>query len=402
MEAIRLGKTCSAGRGWGLPTTQLSRVVGVVSLCLACASSLMLFCAVAHAEKLSHTMEEHFPELVQWAYHNAGESTKSKCGFVCARMWSIEEALPTTSPKYSRLAKGIAELELGTNQWGSVRELARSLRTVQTGSSGLEVGWQMGNKWMRIAGPAAPGSSPEPPCKTWSVGILAKGEKVGSTFFEEVFAPENAWYLDGCGVGEIVGQRAPADNPEEPGRNCGDNGTAISGWSEQEWIWNECYEGHDKGSEVDAPVTAQAFYVPLVLGVVHPWEGQKLEGEFAYNVGTLAGEEASPATLEKELKCLLEEESALREWITEVLPLVTVSPEEEYGTGTEPKSKVGCREGDPVNCATGNEVESQTDLSVGGRGPGLALTRSYNSQQAVTAPEHGPFGYGWTSPTACT
>ncbi len=77
MEAIRLGKTCSAGGGWGLPTTQLSRVVGVVSLCLACASSLMLFCAVAHAEKLSHTMEEHFPELVQWAYHNAGESTKS-------------------------------------------------------------------------------------------------------------------------------------------------------------------------------------------------------------------------------------------------------------------------------------------------------------------------------------
>jgi RHS repeat-associated protein len=397
MEAIRLGKTCSAGRGWGLRGTQLSRVVGVVSLCLACAASLMLLSTVARAEKLSHTMEEHLPELVQWAYHNAGESTKSKCGFVCARLWSIEESLPTTSPKYSRLAKGIAELELGTGQWGSVTELAGRLLAVPTGSSGLEVGWQMGNKWMRIVGPAAPGSSPPSPCKEWSVNIVPRGKRVGSTFFEEVFAPENAWYLDGCGLGEIVGQRAPADNPEEPGRNCGDNGTEVSGWSKQEWIWNECYEGNDKGSEVFAPVTAQAFYVPLVFGIVHPWEGQKLEGEFAYNVGTLAGEEASLSTLEKELKRLLEEESALREWVNEVLPLVTVSPEEEYGMGTEPQ-KTGCREGDPVNCATGNEVEIQTDLSVGGRGPGLALTRSYNSQQAVTATEHGPFGYGWTGP----
>jgi hypothetical protein len=286
----------------------------------------MFFCAAARAEKLSHTMEEHFPELVQWVYHNAAESTKSKCGFVCERLWSIEEALPTTSPKYSRLAKGIAELELGTGQWGSVRELARSLLAVQTGSSGLEVGWTMGNKWMRIVGPAAPGSSPPSPCKEWRVNIVPGGERVGSTFFDEVFAPENAWYLNGCGTGEIVGQLAPADNPEEPGQHCEDNGTEISGWSKQEWLWNECYEGHDKGSEVLAPVTAQAFYVPLVFGVVHPWEGQKLEGEFAYNVGTLGGEEASLSTLEKELKRLLEEEGGLREWINEVLPLVTGFP----------------------------------------------------------------------------
>ncbi len=226
---------------------------------------------------------------------------------------------------------------------------------------------------------------------------MPKGEKVGSTFFEEVFAPENAWYLNGCGTGEIVGQLAPADNPEEPERNCEDNGTEISGWSKQEWIWNACYEGVYKGSEVVPPVTAQAFYLPLVFGVVHPWEGQKLEGEFAYNVGTRGGEEASLSRLEEELRRLLEEEGGLREWINEVLPFVTVSTEEEYGPGTEPK-KTGCHEADPVNCATGNEVESQTDLSVGGRGPGLALTRTYNSQQAVTATEHGPFGYGWTGP----
>ena len=50
-----------------------------------------------------------------------------------------------------------------------------------------------------------------------------------------------------------------------------------------------------------------------------------------------------------------------------------------------------------MNCATGNETESQTDLSVGGRGVPLVLTRTYNSQLAVTESAPGPFGYGWTS-----
>jgi RHS repeat-associated protein len=52
--------------------------------------------------------------------------------------------------------------------------------------------------------------------------------------------------------------------------------------------------------------------------------------------------------------------------------------------------------GDPVDCATGNDTETQTDLAVGGRGVGLDLTRTYNSQ-AGAAGEHGAFGYGWTS-----
>jgi RHS repeat-associated protein len=55
-----------------------------------------------------------------------------------------------------------------------------------------------------------------------------------------------------------------------------------------------------------------------------------------------------------------------------------------------------CFAGKPVNCATGNEVESQTDLTVGGRGPELKLTRTYNSQLAAEQSTPGPFGYGWT------
>jgi RHS repeat-associated protein len=52
--------------------------------------------------------------------------------------------------------------------------------------------------------------------------------------------------------------------------------------------------------------------------------------------------------------------------------------------------------GDPVDCATGNYSETQTDLSVGGRGVGLGIVRTYNSQMAAEGTK-GSFGYGWTS-----
>jgi RHS repeat-associated protein len=70
--------------------------------------------------------------------------------------------------------------------------------------------------------------------------------------------------------------------------------------------------------------------------------------------------------------------------------------EEEYG-GTNPgepniqQPLVGA-----VNAATGNLVLSQTDLSIGGRGPGLRMVRTYNSQLAASQKEPGPFGFGWT------
>ena len=50
----------------------------------------------------------------------------------------------------------------------------------------------------------------------------------------------------------------------------------------------------------------------------------------------------------------------------------------------------------PVNCATGNQFVTQTDVAVGGRGPALGLTRTYNSLLAVKQATPGPSGYGWT------
>jgi RHS repeat-associated protein len=57
-----------------------------------------------------------------------------------------------------------------------------------------------------------------------------------------------------------------------------------------------------------------------------------------------------------------------------------------------------CYKARPVDCATGNQTEEQTDLVLGGRGPALHLTRSYNSQVAAEAKEAGPWGYGWSGP----
>jgi RHS repeat-associated protein len=49
--------------------------------------------------------------------------------------------------------------------------------------------------------------------------------------------------------------------------------------------------------------------------------------------------------------------------------------------------------GDPVDAATGEFVESATDFSIPGRGPMLNLDRTYGS---LVASNTGPFGYGWT------
>jgi RHS repeat-associated protein len=75
-------------------------------------------------------------------------------------------------------------------------------------------------------------------------------------------------------------------------------------------------------------------------------------------------------------------------------------PSEEYGPSNEGEpNRHKCLVGGPVDCGTGYQTVSQTDLTVGGRGPGLSLTRTYNSRQAVAEgerKEHGTFGYGWT------
>jgi RHS repeat-associated protein len=54
-----------------------------------------------------------------------------------------------------------------------------------------------------------------------------------------------------------------------------------------------------------------------------------------------------------------------------------------------------CHCGDPIETATGDFSESQTDFTIGGRGVGLVLDRTYSTQAAVATKSAGAFGYGW-------
>jgi RHS repeat-associated protein len=73
-------------------------------------------------------------------------------------------------------------------------------------------------------------------------------------------------------------------------------------------------------------------------------------------------------------------------------------PEEEQKNCSANTEQVlmSCK-GKPVDNATGNEIEEQTDLSIGGRGPGLRLVRAYNAFSAAKASSSGPWGFGWTA-----
>jgi RHS repeat-associated protein len=72
----------------------------------------------------------------------------------------------------------------------------------------------------------------------------------------------------------------------------------------------------------------------------------------------------------------------------EITDPVTVKKTEQFGNRS-------CS-GDPVECATGDFTESQSDIAIGGRGVGLNLTRTYSAQAAAAATSPGAFGYGWT------
>jgi RHS repeat-associated protein len=76
-----------------------------------------------------------------------------------------------------------------------------------------------------------------------------------------------------------------------------------------------------------------------------------------------------------------------------------VEPEETLGGGNPGEENIeeSCT-ADPIECSTGNFMESQTDLQLHGRGPALEVTRTYNAQLAAAQTEAGIFGYGWTGP----
>lgn len=72
-------------------------------------------------------------------------------------------------------------------------------------------------------------------------------------------------------------------------------------------------------------------------------------------------------------------------------------PEKEQKcNASSPNLEVPCL-GKSVNDVTGDETTEQSDISIGGRGPGLRLKRTYDSLLAAEGKE-SPFGLGWSAP----
>jgi RHS repeat-associated protein len=368
----------------------------------------LLLVPVSASASLPKILTEAMPGITQWVYRNGAIEDPYPCEEVCKTLWTKQHEPEGAFSQETWNDLGQLET-IGTHLWGSVSGLHSTLGDVELGPLPLRIGWHIanksgsaGSKWMAITGPTEPGLAPE--CNDhWETMLFATGEQIGETFYAVPDAPGNEWYLRICnGTSSRVRQPdAKMLNPEEPSKGCPGYGLYIFGWFEQEWQWNHCAEGYDKGEPVFAPVFAQAFYQPFNFTQVEEWEGQSLE----HNVTTYDAEDPGLTSVEKATEEELLHGSMLRETLAWTLGGESgpnpdgISGEEEYGSENEgiPK-KSKCMLGFPVNCATGNQTDTQTDITVGGRGPGLSLARTYNSQLAAHESSPGPFGYGWTGP----
>ena len=369
--------------------------------------TVLLFAPAGASASLPEVIKTNMPAVVEWVYRNAAVEDPLACAEVCKKLWTAEQASGSASSQ--RLWDMLGELETSLGLWGKLSEIRSLLGEMGLGPVplrlGVEFGYGAGSpKWMATTGPVAP-SQPSG-CGIWGTRFNTTGGEVNPTNGQEIaLSPGNEWYLVLCGVAERISDLAAAMNPENPGYNCNGNGRAFSGWVLQEWGWEECDEGNNKGVKVYAHATAQAFYQPFHFSRPEDYTGQELKGEYAHNVGLSGASDPGTAKVTAATEGALESSSVPRTWLIWVLegesgasPL-SVSPEEEYGSGSEASPhKTPCLLGKPVNCATGNETENQTDLRVGGRGPGLSLTRTYNSQLAAKQSSPGPFGYGWSAP----
>jgi RHS repeat-associated protein len=358
-------------------------------------------------------------EIVEWVYRNGAAKDPLSCADVCTRLWSAEQATPSSGyPKVQELWDELGHLETdgvpgapGTDLWGGLANLREA---VTANSNWLTkapytAGWRIvssQDKWLKITGPTKPGLVTSECRGEWAIALKGPGETIESNSHEQAKSPGDDWYLRDCGQRERVWNWVK--EPVNPtGTGCGwlAEPPELPGWTRQEWWWNLCYEGFYEGKEALSKLYAQAYYKSFHFPRPEDWAHQILEGEGTHNFSTSGASDPGVAAVTSSTEHTIERAAALREWLLWFLegkrgpnPLL-VSEEEEFGSENEATPhKTKCLIGKPVNCATGNQTETQIDLAVGGRGPGLRLTRTYNSQLAATQNSPGSFGYGWTGP----
>ncbi|HTB50375.1 MAG TPA: RHS repeat-associated core domain-containing protein [Solirubrobacteraceae bacterium] len=352
--------------------------------------------------------EANIEEVDAWAYRNGGEENPMTCGTVCGELWSAEKGVPKSSTAFWN---ELAELMFPTGMWGTL-ELGGTFHLGKEEYYTAILVEGAAPKWIWVP---VPREALEPPgvCAQGHWGHLrAIGEK-WSPSSSEYPAPSfktDDWVISAypCGVG---GEGIVQWDPEAGEGSCKAVGGPFpipasgNGWSEERWRWSTCYQLNKESKYEATGSWAEGLYRPFTTAKVEARESQTSESVFKTKAGIAPGKTA----LQKEVEEALEHDEVLGPWVNWVLegkhgpaPGSGGSAAEGYGGdggGPSPGGPPRCTDhSHAVNCATGNESISQVDLSVGGRGPGLTLTRTYNSQAAVSASSHGPFGYGWSAP----
>ncbi len=371
----------------------------MVVLCvLAAACMALLFNVASASAALSELEASHMPEIVQWVYRNGAVENPDPCGTVCGEMWGLEhkETLIKTSPQ---VWDELGALEDSTGLWGTLSELSGLLKQPQVESTGkFAIGWRIGftnSKWMEV-GPSFESVPAMATCSAAGVGLMPPGHEFGPTEHEKVSTPGEWTFVlteSPCATGSEY--QWESNTIEE--KSCTPVGAkAVLGgeWTEVQWWWNENLCGlNEKGEKVFAKMIAHGWYAPFHFGIPEEWSGQSR----AHNAFTAPSGDPGTVIVQAATELMLEENGAFNTWVNEALGRAVNTLPESFGPGSAASpNRLTCYQGKPVNCATGNETETETDLSVGGRGPGLRLTRTYNSQLAAKQTSPGPFGYGWT------
>ena len=361
--------------------------------------------ASAGAEELSHAEKEKLPVIVQWAFRNGAATNPLGCGEGCAALWTAEHSAMPNGPAAQEIWDQLGAFEASEGLWPSLSTLATDLSYAGIGFEvgPFTLGWHVGGpsgKWMKFQEQGAATTPQYGWCGT------------AGSYFEELAAP-----------GEAYGTSPESGLPAQP---------KASGWTyigRQHYCY---YGGIGYYAEVAVPTCNESISPPT------PWPGwsnpseayatcggikyltalrtrpfhyaapEEYTSQTAYDVVTNSAPEPAPSVeaVEAALKAALEASGSgpFNAWVRYVTtgegsnPTTVPLPSEEFGAGNpgEPGRTIACA-GKPVNCATGNEIDTQTDISVPGRGVPLELSRTYNSQAAVAEGSPGPFGYGWSS-----
>ncbi len=372
----------------------------------------------AHAEALSAALREKLPEVEEWVFRNSVATESGvPCREACSALWAHEHEPMANAWREQELWNQLGALEEHFRLWAPVSDLVGGWHEIPLTGALATVGWEMGSssrKWLELTQPAAPYST-----------LNGNGQCEGA-IEEDLF---NAGQ-------ELAGSLEPplrlatesyaAIVPGCPGSgmaNTVDQAT-LGGFCPRTWsptstfsgVWTLELHRDPYATCYDATEPPQSIHLEYVTATLpfqfaRPEEGSEPSGATEYHVYNspepAKSEQTTPMQLEEDLPGYLESSAygVLIEWLAYYLTGEGKNPTQQFalppealfgdGSAAEPERK-DCLTDRPVNCATGNETQTRTDLSVNGRGPALQLALTYNSQLAVKQTTAGPFGFGWT------